>query len=252
MTLIGVPLILVAGAATLTVIGLLGWSWNRGGRRRRLPTRVLGVLLGEALLVLTIGLVANRQELFYPSWQALAGRTSTTAGSVPVAAGRLDASLARHPDQPWQPAGSAAWHLAAPPAVTVPAAYPVRPVAFPVLLALGGRPAPADLVEVRLEPGPRTDALAGLPGLLAGDLRVTSHGWVIVAAAARVPLAGRLVAEFPGRFTALAVTGHAATPPGCPVPVHDFATWAAATRWAVAQSPPALEPARVLPPAEPS
>ena len=252
MTLTGLPLVLGTGAAALSAIAFLGWSWNRGSRKRRLPTRVLSLLLSQALLVLAVGLIYNRQEQFYPSWQALAGQTGTPAGIAPASTGRLDVSFARSPSALWQPPGSAAWQLAAPPRVTVPAGYATRPLAYPVLLALGGHPAGADLIEVTLSPGGRTGSLGTLPGLLETDLRATPRGWVLVAAAAQVPLARRLVTELPGRFAALATVGPAPAGTGPVVPTRTFATWSAATSWAVAQSPPVLTSPRVLPTALPA
>jgi hypothetical protein len=252
MTLTGLPLVLGTGAAALSAIAFLGWSWNRGSRKRRLPTRVLSLLLSQTLLVLAVGLLYNRQQQFYPSWQALAGQTGAPAVVTPARTGRLDASFAREPSALWQPPGSAAWQLAAPPRVTVPAGYATRPLAYPVLLALGGRPAGADLIEVTLSPGGRTGSLAALPGLLATDLRATPRGWVLVAAATQAPLARRLVTELPGRFAALATVGPPPARADAAVPTRTFATWSAATSWAVAQSPPALASPRVLPTALPA
>jgi hypothetical protein len=80
MTLTGLPLVLGTCAAALSAIAFLVWSWNRGSRRRRAPTRVLSLLLSQALLVLAVGLLDNLNEQFYPSWQALAGQTGTPAG----------------------------------------------------------------------------------------------------------------------------------------------------------------------------
>ena len=64
MTLTGLPLVLGTGAAALSAIAFLGWSWNRGSRKRRLPTRALSLLLSQVLLVLAVGLLYNRQEQF--------------------------------------------------------------------------------------------------------------------------------------------------------------------------------------------
>ncbi|MDT5040031.1 MAG: hypothetical protein QOE51_1016 [Actinoplanes sp.] len=212
MALTGIPLILLAVLATAAVGTATALLWSRYGRWR-LVSRTLGVLLCEVLAVLTVGLVANRHEQFYPSWQALAGRTGTTGTTAAPPAGRLDDSLG--PDRlrlPWRPPSSVTWGLASPAQVAVPQTYLTTHGAFPALLALGGQPTVADLVRVVANPGRQTTAaaLAGLPGRLAQDLRVTGHGWVLVAAAPAAVLATELIRADPGQFAALAIVG---TPP---------------------------------------
>ncbi|MDT4993172.1 MAG: hypothetical protein QOH97_3064 [Actinoplanes sp.] len=232
MALTGIPLILLAVLATAGAGTATALLWSRYGRWR-LVSRTLGVLLCEVLAVLTVGLAANRQELFYPSWQALAGRTGTAGATSALPAGRLDDSFG--PGRlrlPWRPPGSGAWRLRSPTQVTVPPTYPTTHGAFPALLALGGQPTAADLVQVEANPGRQTTAaaLAGLPGRLARDLRVTGHGWVLVAAAPAAVLATELIRADPGRFVALAIVGMPpqgfTSPPGVAVAV------------AVAASPP--------------
>ena len=68
MSLTGLPLLLLSACATVLVTAATIRLW----RRRRPAVRIAGVLLIEALVVLTAGLEVNRNEQFYPSWQALA------------------------------------------------------------------------------------------------------------------------------------------------------------------------------------
>jgi hypothetical protein len=209
MALTGIPLIalcllLTAAAGAATVV-----LWSRFGRWR-LVSRPIGLVLCECLVVLSAGLAANRHEQFYPSWQALAGDTGTATRTAGRAAGLLDGSFS--PGRltlAWHPAGSAGWHLASPAQVSVPRAYLGGDHSYPVLLALGGRPDPAGLGRVTVDPGRHTGAasLAGLTGLLSADLRVTAHSWALVTSAACAPLAGRLIRAYPGRFATLAVVG---------------------------------------------
>ena len=268
MALTGVPLIALTMLAMAVAIAATTLFWNRFGRWRPL-VRPAGVLLCEALVVLSAGLVANRHEEFYPSWQALSGDTGTSATTTPRPAGRLDSAFGPGVSTlAWQPAGSAAWRLASRPEVAVPAGYPASSGSYPVLVALGGQPGPADLVRVTALPTGQTSAaeLAHLPALLGVDLRVTGHGWALVASSARAGLAARLVADDPGRFVALAVVG--ALPPGFrrppgvavavarPQSAHGAlprgvvaltGSWAAATGWAVKQTPAPLAAPEVLP-----
>jgi len=268
MALTGVALIALTMLATAAAIAATTLLWNRFGRWRPL-VRSGGVLLCEALVVLSAGLVANRHEEFYPSWQALAGDTGTSATTAPRPAGRLDSAFSGGGSTlVWQPAGSAAWRLVSRPEVAVPAGYAASSGSYPALVALGGQPAPADLVRVTALPTRQTSAaaLAYLPALLGVDLRVTGHGWALLASSARAALAARLVAADPGRFVALAVVG--ALPPGFRSPpgvavavarppsgrgglprgaVALAGSWAAATGWAVKQTPAPLAAPEVLP-----
>jgi hypothetical protein len=261
MALTGVPLIAVCVLLTLAAGAGTVLLWSRSGRWRTV-VRPVALVLCEALVVLSAGLVANRHEQFYPSWAALKGDTGTVTRTATQAAGRLDGSFG--PSRlrtPWQPAGSAGWHLASSAHVAVPRAYlgghgsypallGLGGGSYPALLGLGGRPAPAGLVRVTVDPGRQTTAaeLATLPSLLATDFRVTGHGWALVTSSACASLATQLIRDDPGRFAALAVVG------GLPKTVrHRFGptlltgSWAAATAWAVAQTPLPLAAPEVLP-----
>ena len=269
MTLTGLPLIALAVLATAAAITGTTLLWSRYGRWRLL-SRSAGVLLCEALVVLSAGLIANRQEQFYPSWQALAGDTGTVATSAGRPAGRLDSSFGLKSTVTWQPPGSAGWHLAGAATVSIPPGYLASRGSYPALISLGGSPAGGDLVRVVADPTARTSTadLAGLPAALSGNLRLTGHGWALLASAAQAGLAARLAGADPGRFAALAVVGGPPAgfrpPPFVAVAVvrpkaaHSrlprgvtalTGSWAAATRWAVAQTPAPLAAPEILPPA---
>ncbi|WP_433796618.1 hypothetical protein [Actinoplanes sp. CA-252034] len=65
MPLTGIPLILVAGLGVILCAAGTVLAWRREWRPRQL-VRPLGILPTEALLI-TVGLVVNRSELFYTS-----------------------------------------------------------------------------------------------------------------------------------------------------------------------------------------
>lgn len=201
MSLTGLRLIALSAAALVAVAAATVWLWPRGAGLRPV-TRTLSVLLLEALTVLTVGLAVNRHEQFYPSWPALRGDTGTVATTTVVHAGLLDNHLPPGPFA-WRPRDLAAWHLAAPPTVTLPAGYATRARAtFPVVLAIGVPPPTiADAVLVRLAPTPRTTAgaLLGLPSALRHDLRVTTSGWDVVGGG---PLGAAFVAAAPAGLAA--------------------------------------------------
>jgi len=267
MALTGVALIALTLLATAAAIAATTLVWGRFGRWRPV-SRSAGVLLCEALIVLSAGLIANRHEQFYPSWQALAGTGTTTTTAVQPPA-RLDSEFGPGTTTVlWRPPGSAAWRLASNAQVTVPRGYLGSHGSFPALVALGGKPAGGDLVRVTARPTSKTTAatLANLPALLGADLRVTGHGWALVSSSAFAPLAVRMVEADPGRFAALALVGGPPRgfrcPPGVAVAVARTAsargalprgvtpltgTWAAAAGWAVTRSPLPLAAPQVLP-----
>ncbi|MEV6495086.1 hypothetical protein AB0M20_41665, partial [Actinoplanes sp. NPDC051633] len=123
MQVTSVPLIILAVLAAGSAVSATVLLWHRGGRWR-LPLRAAGVVLCESLIVLSAGLIVNRGQDFYPTWQALAGDTGTASRTTARAAGDLDGSFG--PGRlrtDWRPAGSAAWHLRSPARITVPGAY---------------------------------------------------------------------------------------------------------------------------------
>ena len=267
MALTGRPLIALTLLATAAVITATILLWSRSGRWR-LVLRPAGVLLCEALVVLSAGLIVNRHEQFYPSWQALAGDTGPAPATAERAAGRLDSSFGPRLTVTWRPPGSAAWRLAGGTTVSVPRGYLGARGSVPALIALGGRPAGADLVRVAADPTKQTTAtaLAGLPSALAAELRLTGHGWALLASSTDADLAARLAGVDPGRFAALVVVGALPAgfrpPPFVAVAVARPATthgrlphgvtgltgsWTAATRWAAAQTPAPLAAPEVLP-----
>ena len=225
MSLTGVPLIIVAVLATIATGAATGWLWSRYGRWR-LPIRTAGILLVETLAVFTVGLVVNRVEQFYPSWQVLEGDTGTAVVTAARHAGRIDGRVHGHAAAAltWRPASVSAWRLAAAPTVVVPQGYLDRKsVTFPAVLSLvDAGPDGAEAVRaakrvaavsVVVAPSARTTAaaLATLPASLDQDVRATTHGWAVVATMRQAALAVRLIRSAPARFGALVLVGGSAT-----------------------------------------
>jgi hypothetical protein len=217
--LTSVRLILLAALLTAAALATTVLVWRR---RWVLVTRPAGVLLTEALLTLTVGLVVNRSQLFYPSWAALFAGSDPGPSSYHTRAGRLDAWLAAQPGAGsaqsfrWRPPGWTAWHLAAAPEVTVPAGYlahsgwrysavlVIAARAWPVPSLTG----PTVLVSVTTTAATAASTLAvSLPGLLGRDLRVTGHRWALVTSAADGALARKAATAGRGRFPTLAFVG---------------------------------------------
>jgi len=221
MSLTGIPLITLSILVTAAAITGTALLWNRYGRWR-LASRIAGVLLGEALVVFSIGLIVNPVNDFYPSWEALAGKTGTTAVTAQQRAGRLDQKLhgiAAH-SMVWHAADAADWRLAGLPMVITPSGYRARTnVGYPAVVDLvdpgpDGKAAvkaaqSLAAVTVVLTPSKATTAagLASLPGDLAMDVRTTSVGWAIVATAKQAPLAEEMIAAAPHRYGSLVVVG---------------------------------------------
>lgn len=212
MTLTGTPLILLTAALAVAAGVTTAWLWPRGGRLRPV-TRTLGVLLLEALVVATAGLVVNRHEQFYPSWAALFGHTGTITVTRATEAGRLDQLLpaGQAVAVRWQPAALPDWRLAGPPRVVVPAGYRERPGdTFPVMLDLTADAAGAvaaalrtpDTVTVVAVPTAATTATAllSLPAELRRDVRVSDTGWAVSGTGARAPLAAAFARAAPAGF----------------------------------------------------
>jgi hypothetical protein len=207
MSLTGIPLILLAAALAVLAAAATVRFWRRGA-----AVRIPGLLVLEILTVLTVGLVANRHEGFYPSWQALGGgQDSETVAPAPT--GRLDAHLVDGSAVPWMPPDAARWRLARTAVLVVPTGYTKRTnVAFPVIVVLttidrvATVRAPADALTVVAVPTRDTTAadLADLPTQLAQDARATAGGWAIVADATHSVLARQWHNLVPGRFRTVA------------------------------------------------
>jgi hypothetical protein len=281
MSLTGKPLILLAASITLLALGATVLLWRRGGRWRLL-VRPLGVLLTEALLILTCGLYANRHEQFYPTWAALLAAGDTGQVAHPTPRGALDSGLADHPPPggtfAWRPGGWEGWGLAGAPTVTVPASYGAHPDrVYPVVVVVvdgGDRPDPglragaavsdptdrdAVLITVPVTPSTPPEVLAaGLPGAAGLDLRVTAQRWALVvpahlAAVVAVPVISAAAAWYPS-VAIIGATPSGGTPGGLALPegvaVREEGTPAAAIDWAVAQTPPPLVPVAVAGPVD--
>ena len=249
LSLTGIPLIALAILGTAATLAATVLTWVRW-RRWRVPRRTAGVLLTEALLLLSVGLVVNRSEQFYPSWSALVQTASAGGTSYAVAPGHLDGSLRADGGAPftWQPTGWTRWRLAAAPSVVVPAGY-LRHTNWrysAVLVLDGGTPAPSALaaitVFVRTTKATTARTLAtDLPAALSHDLRATGHRWALVAPAADARLARLTVVAAPARFPAVAFVRGGAPPFAAGIAVDRAATTvAAALTWAGEQLPPPL------------
>ncbi len=224
-------LAVLVGAATVVV-------WRRFGRWR-LVTRPVGVLLFEVLLLITVGLVVNRAERFYPSWQALRGDVAEQAPVVaaPLPDGMLDPWLRERaaPDGSvtvsWEPAPHQGWRLRSAPTLAVPAGYLRQPGAYPAVISLldarhswdvprtatvarAATESAGPAVLLALAPSPQTgagDFGAAVVTELDRSLRLTRNGWALVAPVAEVGRAVELIRGVPVRFSSLTVltTDHA-------------------------------------------
>jgi hypothetical protein len=233
MSLTGIPLIVLSAVLTVLVAAATVFAWRRGGRWR-LPARVAGLLALEILIGLTAGLIVNRNEGFYPSWQALGGGQDTTTVAPPPS-GRLDHTLDGGAALPWKPAAAPQWRLAGSPLLIVPPGYAEHSDrAYPVIVVLttadrvaavrAQAAATADALTVVAVPTSGTTAagLSTLPAMLAQDARATGTGWAIVADAAHTALARQWRVLAPSLFRT--VTGTLATaadrlPPPLTAPV---------------------------------
>lgn len=241
MPLTSVLLIALAFLGTAIVVAGTVWVWGRPWRLRFLP-RLVGVLLIEALLLISVGLVVNREEGFYPTWEALVASDSggVAAPTYHTVAGKLDQQLAALADArsgkpqalPWQPPGWTGWRLAAAPTLVVPAGYLQHPqwrysVVLVVADAGPGWPAAGqDSAAIRLAAGASRDVVAfltttpgtsaqtlttDLPDRLDHDLRVTGHRWAMVTSPADTRLAQQAVVAAPAQYPAV-VTVQGAQP----------------------------------------
>ncbi|MET0494393.1 MAG: hypothetical protein ABW000_14815 [Actinoplanes sp.] len=235
MSLTSTPLIVLAvlgaiAALTATIVVRIR------GRRLRILLRSLGVLLTEALLLLSVGLFINRSEQFYPTWAALLQSSGTTATSYATAPGRLDqrlradagGDLAQSVTFTWQTADWTGWQLAGAPTIVTPTEYLEHPGwRYSVVLVIddgtgGWTPAgeataarsvgisagPAVMLFARTTAATTAKALTtDLPAALARDLRVTGRRWAMVASGSDAVLARQSIAAAPGRIPAIAFVG---------------------------------------------
>ena len=246
MSLTCLPLILLTGVlsvlAAVTAIRL----WHAAGRWR-LPVRATGLLLVEVLVLLTIGLIANRVGGFYQSWRDLSGAVGAEAEIAPTPSGRLDGRLAVAPDGlPWTPPAGTAQRLAAPSTLIPPPGYGrLTGHAFPFIVALAtdvqapliraAAAAVPGVLTLVVTPSPGTVAadLAELTGPLERDARATGHDWAIVTDRRFAPLAEQWRQLAPIRFRTVTVV--------------DAAGPATALDSAARQLPSPLAPPMILP-----
>ncbi|MFI7602288.1 hypothetical protein [Actinoplanes sp. NPDC049681] len=235
----GAPLMILVVLGTVLALAATVVTWNRGGRLRLLR-RTTAVLLTEALLLFSVGLVVNRSQGFYAAWSDLSRSTATDRAAPTAVPGDLDRWLrtdaGKHPDASlpivWQPRGWTGWRLATAPVVVIPPGYLRHPRwRYPALVVIDGTadwtPAaevaaarkaaagagPAVVLFARTTPATRDEVVAvTLPAALTRDLRVTGRHWALVASASDAALAERTITAAPARYPAAAlVPGAAAT-----------------------------------------
>jgi hypothetical protein len=220
--LTSIRLIAFTGLLTAAALAATVFVWPRWGRWRFL-VRPAGILLTEALLTATVGLVANRSQDFYPTWAALFATSDPGTDSYHTAAGQLDKWLATQPGAgqtqsfEWRPEGWEDWRLAAPPTVTVPEGYLQHPTwRYSAILVIGdaGHAWPASVVAGPAAAGITQTAAkartivaasvaAGAPALAAGPTVLVS-----VTTTAKTTAAA-LAEAVPGELGRdLRVTGH--------------------------------------------
>ena len=234
MPLISIRLIALSAAITLAVAAGTVLLWRRNGRWRHV-SRVLGVLLTEAFLVLTAGLIVNRSEQFYPTWKSLTVTAENESEIVaPTPDGLLDGYLRQYTERdgdavaPWQPAGWKAWNLGGAPTLTAPAAYLAKSTSsFPVVLALTGAKqkwdtakagalakeigAPAVMLVTPVsQETTATDLGVTIPTEISHDLRVHGFLWALVAPIDEAVKAVQVIAVAPNRFTSLVLVADTA------------------------------------------
>jgi len=267
-------LTLITAVAVTTAAALVGlvllWRRLRGPL---LPVRVLGILLAEMLLLVSLGLTINRAGDFYPSWASLLGE-ATPVQLPTTAAVRLSPQLAAQAATgrenglvvPWHPAGEGDWHLAGSPvAYLPPESFRDTGVAVPVIVVASASPIPADRAIPALAPTGHPAALlfvrisraTSLPALAAGlaaelptAFPVQRHGWALVGSG---PAAVGLWQAGEQRFTALALLSGAGSGAAGPTGVRPAPLWlghdlADAIRWAATQLPAPVGPPVALTP----
>ena len=274
MSVTGVPLILLVAFGMLAVVAATALVWDRFGRVRHV-LRATGVLLAEVLLLITGGLVVNRSEQFYPTWDALLDTKGTDETAVTntddktyrSTPGELDRTIAARAGHqagaaqtfPWQSADWHGWGLAAAPTVITPPGYLLHPAwSYSAVVVLGrwtaaemasaarratatGISAVVVFVTTTAATTARQIATA-LPGQLDRDLRVTTHRWAIVAAGPDTALAEGAVGDAALRYPSIAADRATAPPAGVTsaAVVTGNDPLYSALSWAIARTPPPL------------
>ncbi|MEV8509759.1 hypothetical protein AB0368_33715 [Actinoplanes sp. NPDC051475] len=266
MSLTGIPVLVVTACVTGVVAAATVLRWRRPGRATPV-LRVLGLLLTEMLTLVSVGLVVNRTQQFYPTWQALFHRGSPADPPVRYTAGTLDGWLgdrfAGRENLPstfvWRPQGWTHWSLDGAPTVTVPAGYLRHPEwRYPVVLVICRaqdgwsarvRPpaAPAVLIWARTAAStPSTTLTTTLPSALAVQLRVTGHSWALVTSTGDASLGEDVARRQPGRYAALAVVTVGRHVPTARLPAGVAQTTVGGTSPAAAVGPRAAEVAKAV------
>ncbi|OLB81610.1 MAG: hypothetical protein AUI14_02750 [Actinobacteria bacterium 13_2_20CM_2_71_6] len=264
MSLTGLPLLVLSIVASAGAFVLTIWSWQRGGPWR-VVVRTLGVLLCEALVLFSTGLVVNRAlgDLF-PSWSALLNQDRAAPPPTVVAAPatKLDAWLHGRAVEgahnglvfEWKPTGEAGWHLSAPPVIYVPPEYfSATSAHFPVVLVVApakSGPAqgawdpnkinllvprgnddatPAVIVFLRTDHPDEPLLSRVLPKFLDGDLRTAARGWGVIGIGSDAAVGLDVLTEEPLRFwSAVAVADATGDLPKAVTKARAYLEWQAA------------------------
>jgi hypothetical protein len=220
VALTGLPLLVLAVVASLSVLYLTIRHWSRG-----VVVRVVGLLCVEALVLFTAGLVVNRAfDDLFPSWTALLHQDTVPAPPPEAAtSARLDGWLRGRDSRTfdWTPAGERYWPLLQPPVVVVPAAYlSLAAQRFPVVVVVSPQPpevvadppTPAVLVWLRADRLDVSLLTRTLPAALEADLRVSSGGWAAVGVGTDGAVGFDALAKDSARYRSAAAVGSVPAP----------------------------------------
>ncbi len=264
MSLTGLPLLVVSILAALVAFAATIWSWHRG-RWWRAVTRTIGVLVCEALVLFTVGLLANRSLDIFPSWSALLDQDRKAPPPTVVAADpttKLDDWLRTRAVEgthnglvfQWRPTDTESWHLTAEPVVYVPPRYfSDRAASFPVVLVVAPGAAgpaqgawdshrvnllvprsdtdvsPAVIVFLRTDRPDPAVLTAAVPKMLDGDLRTISRGWAVIGIGADGAVGFDALTADPVRFwSAVAVADNTGILPKGVDKARGFLDWQSA------------------------
>ncbi|WP_026212715.1 hypothetical protein [Longispora albida] len=237
MSLTATSTLVAAFVLTAAVIVSTSLLWRRWPRRGRLVLRTLSLLLSQAMVLVSAGLVFNTSEQLYPTLETLISPPKKKQQPVVaegVSSGGLDEWLKARSQQgsraglafPWQPAGGGNWPLAEHPVVSLPPQYFSQVSSrFPVIVVVAapgvtpaaggwadarvtGRQAdPAIVVFVRSKAADQASVrLLGteLPVELTRDLRALTDRWSVVGVGKHAAGGLELVTRHPERYRAAA------------------------------------------------
>lgn len=279
MSLVGLPLLLLAVTGVVVAVAALVFAWSRLRGWWR-GVRIIGILICQLLLVFAVALAVNRTEDFYPSWSALFGDASANIVAehpteLPLSRW-LRAQQARGARSGlsfvWRADQGPAWFLRAPTALLLPRSYfldqtPAMPVVVvlvgaehtadalswaPSHLAALAPSAPAVIVLVRPGVhGPSADFDRHFAADLAADLQVAPTGWGVIGVGTAASGALGLFTADPAHFGCIALPAtdpardaarYRSVADGRPLLVARHDAVAATLQWIYGELPPTLNP----------